>query len=47
MWHKKVQSVSDRKMIIALADPEVLLNKRTELISKCQHRSKFTLNSVK
>ena len=35
------------KMIIALADPKVLLNKRTELISKCRHRSKFILNSVK
>ena len=35
------------KMIIALADPKVLLNKRTELISKCRHGSKFILNSVK
>ena len=35
------------KMIIALADPKVLLNKRTELISKFWHRSKFILNSVK
>ena len=29
------------KMIIALADPKVLLNKRTELIPKCRHRNKF------
>ena len=35
------------KMIVALADPKVLLNKRTELISKCRHKSKFILNSVK
>ena len=35
------------KMIIALADPKVLLNKRTKLISKCEHRSKFILNSIK
>ena len=31
------------KMIIAVAEPKVLLNKRTELISKCPHRSKFIL----
>ena len=30
-----------------LADPKVLSNKRTELISKCCNRSKFTLNKVK
>ena len=35
------------KMIIALLDPKVLLNKRTEIISKCRHRSKFILDSVK
>ena len=35
------------KMIIALPDPKVLLNKRTELILRCRHRSKFVLNSVK
>ena len=34
------------KMIIALADSKVLLNKRTELISKCRHRNKFILNKV-
>ena len=33
------------KMIIALADPKVLLNKITELI--CRHRSKFIVSSVK
>ena len=35
------------KMIIALVDPKVLLNKRTKLISKCRHRKEFILNSVK
>ena len=35
------------KMVIALADPKVLLNKRTELISKDRHRSKFILNNNK
>ena len=30
------------KTIIALADPEPLLNKRTELVSCCRHRSKYT-----
>ena len=29
------------KMIIALADPKVLLNKRTELTSKCRHSNKI------
>ena len=35
------------KMIITLADPKVLLNKRNELISKCCHRKKFILKRVK
>ena len=35
------------KMIIALADSKFLFNKRTELISKCRHRSKFNLSIVK
>ena len=34
------------KMIILLADPKVLLNKRTELISKFYHRNKFILNKA-
>ena len=34
--------ISDKKKkIIALADPNVLLNKKTELISKCRHGNKF------
>ena len=27
------------KMIIARSDPKKLLNKRTELVSKCRHRN--------
>ena len=29
------------KMIIARSDPKKLLNKQTELVSKCRHRNKF------
>ena len=28
-------------MIIARSDPKKLLNKRTELVSKCRHRNNF------
>ena len=35
------------KLFIVRADPLILLNKRTELISKCRHRNKFTLAKVK
>ena len=35
------------KMIIVWAEPKGLLNKRTELISKCRHRNKYTLNNLK
>ena len=31
------------KLLIAKADPRTLLNKRSEIVSKCHHRSKFTL----
>ena len=34
-------------IIIALADPTVLKNKRAELISKCHYRNQFILNRVK
>ena len=37
MWLKKVSFVSDRKMIIGLADLKALLNERTEMISKHHH----------
>ena len=35
------------KMTIALANRKVLLNQRTEIISKCRLRRKFVLKSVK
>ena len=35
------------KMIIARSDPKKLLNKRTELVSKCRHRNKFLLSNIK
>ena len=35
------------KLLIARADPNVLLNKRDELVSKCRHRNKFTLKCFK
>ena len=35
------------KVLIARADPNVLLNKRDELVSKCRHRNKFTLKCFK
>ena len=46
--HKKVspcQCVSKRcdLCLIIYADPDTLLNKRTELISRCRHRNKFLL----
>ena len=35
------------KLLIGIADPDVLLNKRDELVSKCRHRNKFTLKGFK
>ena len=35
------------KLLISRADPNVLLNKRDELVSKCRHRNKFTLKCFK
>ena len=31
------------KLLIAKADPRTPLNKRSEIVSKCRHRNKFTL----
>ena len=33
------------KLLIARANPNVLLNKHDDLVSKCRHRNKFTLKS--
>ena len=35
------------KLLIARAEPNVLFNKRDELVSKCHHRNKFTLKCFK
>ena len=35
------------KLLISRADPNVLLNKRDELVLKCRHRNKFTLKYYK
>ena len=35
------------KLLIAKADPNVLLNKRDRLVSKCRHRNKFSLKCFK
>ena len=35
------------KYVIARADQEHLLNKRTEIISKCYHRNKYLIKYVK
>ena len=35
------------KIIIIRSDPLILLNKRTELISKCRHRNKFKIGKLK
>ena len=35
------------KMIIARSDPRKLLNKRTELVSKCRYTNKFLLSNIK
>ena len=35
------------KLLISRADPNILLNKRDELVSKCRHRNKFTLKCFK
>ena len=35
------------KLLISRADPNVLLNKRDKLVSKCRHRNQFTLKCFK
>ena len=35
------------KYVIARADQEHLLNKRTAIISKCHHRNKYLIRNVK
>ena len=35
------------KYVTASADQDHLLNKRTEIISKCRHRNKYLMKNVK
>ena len=35
------------KLLIATHDPKMLLNKRSEIVSKCRHQNKFTLKRFK
>ena len=35
------------KLVIAQADPETMLNKKSELVSKCRHSNKFKLKATK
>ena len=37
----------NEKLAIALADQSTMLNKRTEIVSKCRHKNKFLLKNVK
>ena len=44
---RKCDLCLSEKVVIVRADPKFLLNKRTELVSKCRHRNKFLLHNVK
>ena len=44
---KRCDLCLSEKVSIICADSDILLNKRTELISKCRHRHKFLLAYVK
>ena len=37
----------NEKLAIALAEQSTMLNKRTEIVSKCRHKNKFLLKNVK
>ena len=41
-----MQSLHGGKYVILTAEQNLLLNKRTKLINKCQHRSKLKLKNV-
>ena len=46
--YKKVSFMSPRKLeIVNYPHPEELLNKRSELVSKCRHANKCLLNNYK
>lgn len=42
----RCQLCTSEKVIIAMADSSTLLNKKSELVSKCRHRKKFLLSEV-
>ena len=44
---KRCDICLSEKVSIICVDPDTLLNKRTELISKCRHRNNFLLAKVK
>ena len=44
---EKMHIALGRKGFKQLPDGCILLNKRSELMSKCRHRAKFTLKKVK
>ena len=43
---KRCDPCLSEKVSIICTDPDTLLNKRTELSSKCRHRNKFLLVNV-
>ena len=44
---RKCDLCLSEKVAIVRANPNGLLNKRMELISKCRHRNKFIIGNVK
>ena len=46
-WSRKCDLYICEKLLIPTANPNVLLNKRDELVSKCRHGNKFTLKCFK
>jgi len=44
---KRCDLCLQEKTVIALADPRSTLNSRSEIVSKCRHRRKFTLRCCK
>ena len=46
-YYKRYDRCMLEKFSITYADPDTLLNKRTELTSKCRHKNRFLLANVK
>ena len=47
VWFRRCDLCLIEKLKIMREDPELLLNKRSELGSKCHHKSKFILANIK